>query len=234
MEFLPNLPLGPTFKKKNLRIVTQRDPPFGKIWVGQGPYKGGGEIRPPRICLAIVRLVPIFKKLNPLCAYKKVNLNLLLPLFRPKWPIVLTGYQYSVYHYEALHSFFIRNSTLFEKATLRTKMFLTLLKRLVLVLKFNFLFPKSLDILKEYNENASLSSEMVLNKKNKAFFFGSYFAFFSEKKLWFLIVLVLIKKSVWTAVCVRGCVCVCVYSWKAVNLLTFYTTWYDWSKTFLS
>ena len=73
-------------------------------------------------------------------------------------------------------------------------MFLTLLKRLVLVLKFNFLFPKSLDILKKQNENASLSSKMVLNEKIKPFLvlillfltkkgFGSYF------------VLVLIKKA---------------------------------------
>ena len=46
--------------------------------------------------------------------------------------------------------FFIWARTLFEKATLRTEMFLTLLiNKAFLVLKFNFLFPQSLDIFKE-------------------------------------------------------------------------------------
>ena len=65
--------------------------------------------------------------------------------------------------------FFMRTSTLFEKATLITKMFLTPFKKAFLVFKFNFLFPKSLDILKEYNENASLSSKKVLNEKINPF-----------------------------------------------------------------
>ena len=38
-----------------------------------------------------------------------------------------------------------------------------------MVLKFNFLFPKSLDILKESNEKASLRTEMFLNEKIKPF-----------------------------------------------------------------
>ena len=44
-----------------------------------------------------------------------------------------------------IHSLlFIITSTLLEKATLKTKMFLTLLKKGFLVPKFNFLFPKVL------------------------------------------------------------------------------------------
>ena len=78
---------------------------------------------------------------------------------------------------ESYTPFFIRTSTLFEKATLRTKMFLTLLKRLVLVLKFNFLFPKSLDNLKEYNENASLSTGWT--KKNATLGIG--WGYYSKK-----------------------------------------------------
>ena len=38
-----------------------------------------------------------------------------------------------------------------------------------MVLKFNFLFPQSLDILKELNEKASLRTEMFLNEKIKPF-----------------------------------------------------------------
>ena len=53
--------------------------------------------------------------------------------------------------YETVHPFsFIRSSTLFEKAPLRSKI-LTIFKRLCLLLKSGFLIrsPQNLDILKE-------------------------------------------------------------------------------------
>ena len=78
----------------------------------------------------------------------------------------------------------MRTRTLFEMATLRTEIFLTLFKKAFLVLKFNILFPQSLDILKELNEKASLSGKMFLTKKKP--FFGPFLAKLNEKKVLFL------------------------------------------------
>ena len=68
-----------------------------------------------------------------------------------------------------IHQFFYKNQHTFQKGYIKNRNVLNAFKKAFLVLKFNFLFPQSLDILKEWNEKASLRSKMFLNEKIKPF-----------------------------------------------------------------